>query len=141
MNRRINSPELPNRLNSPKRGKASIWISGGNEEIYLVNNSERVLSKVSASSGGFTSHDDGVIPSSRDIKYSYSEVLPGEAVLIEKLDGYYDLDFVHQLSLLIEDKVLGHLEILTQPDKGEIRTQALFWEEDTPSEKITIKEV
>jgi hypothetical protein len=141
VNRRINSPELPNRLNSPKRGKASIWISGGNEEIYLVNNSERVLSKVSASSGGFTSHDDGVIPYSTDIKYSYSDVLPGEAVLVEKLDGYYDLDHVHQLSLLIEDPVLGHVEIMTQPDKGEIRTQTLFWNEDTPSEKITIKEV
>ena len=141
MSKRIKSPELPNRLNSPKRGKASIWISGGNEEVYLVNNSERVLSKVSASSGGFISHDHGVIPYTSQAKYSYSAVLPGEAVLVEKLDGYYDLDYVHQLSLLIEDKLLGHLEILTQPDKGEIRTQALFWNGDTPSEKITIKEV
>lgn len=138
MAERIPSPELPHQLISQKLGKATIWISGGREEIYLVNNSGRTIKNVSASVGGFVSADDVAVPYSSESKYSYVDVQSGEAVLVEKLDGYYDLDYVHQLFLELDDEHLGHLELTTLPDKGKIKTQALFWEGDIPSEKIVI---
>ncbi|MCX4190816.1 hypothetical protein [Methylophaga sp. OBS3] len=138
MAERIPSPELPHRLISQKLGKATIWISGGSEEIYLVNNSGRTIKNIRASVGGFVSGDDVSVPYSSESKYSYIDVHDGEAVLVEKLDGYYDLDYVHQLFLELEDEHLGQIELTTLPDKGKIKTQALFWENDIPSEKLGI---
>jgi hypothetical protein len=88
---------------------------------------------------GFVSSDDDTVPYSSESKYCYTNVQTGEAVLVEKLDGYYDLDYIHQLFILLDDEKLGKLELRTLPDKGQIKTQALFWEGDTPSEKIVIE--
>lgn len=141
MVQRISSPELPSRPVTQKYGKASIWIDGGREEIYLVNNSGRTLKNVRSSTGGFVSSDDEPVPYSSESKYNYSDVQTGEAVLVEKLDGYYDLDYIHQIFIELEDEKLGKLELRTLPDKGEIKTQALFWEGDVPSEKIVIEKL
>lgn len=141
MTKRITSPELPNRLISQIDGKATIWVEGGDEESYFVNNSGRTINLVAASTAGFISSDDDVIPYSSKMKYSYANVLDGEAVMVEKLDGYYDRDYVHQLFLEIQDDNLGHFELMTLPDKGQIRTQALFWEGDIPSHKVVINKL
>lgn len=137
MEQRIPSPSLPNSLTNSKHGKPTLWISGGSNEIYLVNNSGRTIRHINASLGGFMSYDEGVISYSANSKYCYADVKDGDAVLVEKLDGYYDLDYIHQLHLELDVESLGRLEVITLPEKGQIKTQDILWEGNIPSEKIT----
>lgn len=130
------------KLKSNKHGFPALWIDGGDEKIYLVNNSNKVIANVSSSSGGFTTSDDDVVVStSSEGKYHYKKVEPDSSVLIEELDGYYDLDYVHQLFIKIEDKYIGHIEIATRPDKGRIPTQTIIWEDGSFSEKVSVTEL
>lgn len=138
MSERIPAPSIPRSLDSRYTGKPIIWISGGTQKIYLVNSTDHAITSVSSTAAGFVSYDDGVIPYSSDLKFEHTNIQRGEAVLIEKLDGYYDLDYSHQLSLVIDDERLGMFEVRTSPTKGKISTQTIYWEGNVPSEKIHI---
>ncbi|MBV33920.1 MAG: hypothetical protein CMP47_00375 [Rickettsiales bacterium] len=66
--------------------------------IYFVNCSEEVLRKVDSSTSGFITLDDTVAPLEGG-EDNYRNVLPGEAVLVDKYNVVYDSDGLKQLSI------------------------------------------
>lgn len=77
--------------------------------------------------GGQTVDDDCITVSTEN-RYEYKNVKPNDAVKVEEFDGYYDLDYVLQVSLKVQSKKLGSIEILTPSKKGGIDEVVLLWD-------------
>lgn len=71
------------------------------DELYFVKDSEETLETVSASTGGFQTSDDGILPVGGN-GYVYHHVKPREAVKIEEFDPVLDSDFLFQVEIRLQ---------------------------------------
>lgn len=88
--------------------KPKYWLARDGGELYFINNTEEVLDSVSTSTGGFATFGDDVA-TVNSTSYTYEDVLPQETVKIEEYDGYFDLDYVLQVTIHLESKIEGNL--------------------------------
>lgn len=93
--------EEPPLLYLASTGSENIIVS----ELYLVNNSEEMLSHVSSDIGGFVSTDDDVLTVSGSL-IEYQEVAPQEAVLLDYYHQMYDSDYTLALYINVESPTL-----------------------------------
>ena len=68
----------------PALRKPLFWLCLAGDQLYFVNDSEETLETVSASTGGFQTCDDGVLPV-RGGGYLYHQVKPREAVKYRRI--------------------------------------------------------
>lgn len=104
-----------------------LWLAREEGELYLVNNSQETLDWVLVGTGGFQTLDEDVIPLRKPCSLFYEEVKPKDAVLLDTFDGIYDLDYLFQVSMLIQSEMLGRFEIRSPAGKGEIKETVLLW--------------
>ena len=105
-----------------------LWLAGDGNELYLVNSSGETFDSVVAGSGGFQTIDDNAVSVSTDSSYKYQNIKPNDAVKVDEFDGFYDLDFHIQASLIVKSERIGHVVILTSPKKGGIGETVLLWD-------------
>lgn len=103
------------------------WLARKGQELYFVNNSDEILDVVSTHTGGCETCDNEVVRISDDVGFTYRSVKPNEAVKVDEYDEFYDLEYLLQLSLRIESKTQGCINILTRPAKGSIEEVILLW--------------
>ena len=113
------------------------WLARKGLELFFVNSSEETLDLVSVHTGGCVTSDDSAVSITDDVGYTYHDVKPNEAVKVDEYDDFYDLDFLLQVSLRIESKKEGVLNILTWPQKGGIGETIIMWS-NGESGKVTI---
>ena len=132
------------RRNGPDPRRPILWLAHGHEdrgEMYLVNATGDTLDRVVADAGGCITVDDGALSVTSDSPYAYRNVADGEAVKVEQYDGYYDLDYLLQISLLVESRGLGRLQILTPPEKGGVGELVLLWEDGEAGRHVSITKI
>ena len=78
--------------------------------LYFVNCSDDVLRKIKSSKGGFITLDD-TVASLEGKEDAYRNVLPGEAVLVDKYNAVYDSDGLKQLSIEVYENERPPFEI------------------------------
>ena len=126
----------------PKENRLPIlWFAREGKELYLVNSSEEMLDFVAAGIDEFQTVDDDCITVSSENKnkYEYKNVKPNDAVKVEEFDGYYDLDYLLQVSIQIQSKNLGNIEIFSPPEKGGIGEIVLLWDTMEKGKNVSIK--
>lgn len=129
-------PNVPPHLR--KERKPLLRIVNDRNELYFINDSDETIDRLTASSGGFFTEDDGaVMVESSDI-YRYADVQPGEAVKIEEYDGFYDLDLVLQVYIRVESRTLGCLEIVPPANKGGVNSGVLLWDSNEAGRYTTV---
>lgn len=93
----------------------SVHRTGG--KLYFLNQTARVLDKVTNSSVGLVRTDDeGHGAATSEFTISYEMVQPGEAVLIDEFDDYIDADSV--IGTFIDVQVDGRCESFSVFGKG-----------------------
>ena len=78
--------------------------------LYFVNCTQEVLRKVESSKGGFVTLDD-TVASLEGNNEVYRNILPGEAVLVDKFNMVYDSDGLKQLSIDVYENQRPPFEI------------------------------
>ena len=93
-------------------------------QLFFLNHSVQVLEKVTNASIGVVSMDDegGAAPTS-EFKTCYELLQPGEAVLIDEFDDYFDVDSV--IHTTIEVQCHGTTETFHASGKGGPGTKIL----------------
>lgn len=104
------------------------------DELFFVNDTDETLAHVAAFTGGFITADDDAL-SLEGANLVYHDVCPGEGVKVEAFDGYYDLDYVFQLSFEVACGQ-GTWRILTRAQKGSIAAQELLWDDGSPGRHV-----
>lgn len=123
-------PDMPPR--KPENRKPKLWLATKpcdeendiGYELYLVNEMEEMLSLVNV-------YPDGV----------YKDVQPKEAVMVDKYDGYYDLDYLMNVALEIKAESLGHIRIVTPASKGGIGEMVLLWDSGEAGKHVGVTKV
>ena len=93
----------------------SVHRTGG--KLYFLNHTARVLDKVTNSSVGLVRTDDeGHGAATSEFTISYEMVQPGEAVLIDEFDDYWDADSV--VATYIDVQIDGESESFSIFAKG-----------------------
>jgi hypothetical protein len=118
-------PAYPPR--KPELRKPVFWLARDGDELYFVNNSSETLERVKIDSACFQTTDEGVYMPPDDGGYYYSNVEPDEAVLAKVFDNYYDLDFLHQIQVVIRYSQ-GKVMLLSPLEKGNIYETILLWD-------------
>ena len=103
------------------------WLARKGEELFFVNSSKDTLNFVIADSGGFQTVDDDVMAVGNNDKYDYKNVKPNQAVKVEEYDGFYDLDYILQVSIRVQSKSIGCIELITPAKKGGVGETVLLW--------------
>ena len=109
-------PSRPERTpgNTPKV-QFSVDRTGG--KLYFLNQTAQVLDKVTNSSVGLVRTDDeGGGAATSEFTISYDLVQPGEAVLLDEFDDYFDADSV--IGTFIDVQVDGEIESFSVFGKG-----------------------
>jgi hypothetical protein len=101
--------------------------SGSDNEshIYCKNNTDETLVSVTSQSGGFETCDEDLVCVTGE-EIIYKDVLPGESVLVEKYDNFYDTDYVLGVSLTVESPAIGKRSFYCS-EKGGVRNQTLLY--------------
>ena len=122
----------------PENRRPLLWLACEGNEVYLVNSSEETLDLVVAKTGGFQTVDEDVMPVASKDKYEYLNVKPNNAVKVEEYDGFYDLDYVLQISVRIQSKKLGCIEIISPAEKGGPGETVLLWNTNENGKHVSI---
>lgn len=141
---RLPGTDKPHRVGPPEKRIPLLWVTrlepvDMKSEVYLLNDSGEILKEVVASSGGFASADDEIIPISSKNKLIYNDVQLGEAVKIDEYDLAFDSDFILSISVQIKSKSLGHIELISSGRKGGINDNVLLWDTMETDESVTKK--
>lgn len=107
-----------------------LWLARRAGELYLVNESEEVLERVSASPIGWLrlGYEEGVAPLNQPTPcIDYHDVPEGAAVKVAEYDDFYDLDFDLGVSLVIQSQRMGCVELQTPLNKGGVKETVLLW--------------
>lgn len=118
-----------------------LWLARDGNELYFVNSSDETLDLVTAGTGGFQSVDDDCINVSSVNKYEYKNVKPNDAIKVEEFDGFYDLDYVLQVSIQVKSNNLGNIEIFSPSKKGGIGEAILIWDTMENGKNVWIKKL
>ena len=116
-----------------------LWLVRERNEIYLVNSSEDTLDFVIATSGGFQTVDDYVIVVNSKNEYEYKNIKPHDAVKVEEYDGFYDLDYYLNITLMVQSIGIGCLEIISPVKKGGVGETVLLWNTKENGKDVSIK--
>ncbi|WP_413699270.1 hypothetical protein ACLKMH_17470 [Psychromonas sp. KJ10-10] len=81
-----------------------LWLVRKGKELYLINSSGETLDLVIAETGGCQTVDDDCSTVTTSNKFEYSNIKPNDAVKVEEFDGFYDLDYLLQVSMRIQSK-------------------------------------
>ena len=85
-------------------GHPLYWYSRQGNELWFVNSTSNVLKKLVASGAGSATLDgDEVFTTSATPDRVYVDIQPGEGVLVDEFDGFYDLDLLCYTEVLITD--------------------------------------
>ncbi|NIC38686.1 hypothetical protein HBJ58_18615 [Halomonas desiderata] len=124
-----------------RRPRFWLELRGGRNsgELFFVNDANESLLAVKVAPAGFMTADDDT-QSLEAADYTYHDVAPNEAVKVAEFDGYYDLDFVFQLSIEVTSPRYGEVLMTTPPKKGCIRGQVLLWDDDEPGKNVVVVE-
>ena len=112
----------------PETRAPVLWLAREGNELYLVNSSKSTLDLVIADGSGFQTVDDEVIKVNNTEKYEYTNVKPNNAVKIEEYDGFYDLDLILFVTIMIKSKDLGCINITPCGKKGGVKETVLLWD-------------
>ena len=74
-------------------------------------------------------------------KYEYKNVKPNDAVKVEEYDGFYDLDYLLQVSMSVQSKNIGSIEISTPPEKSGIGEMILLWDTMENGHNVSINKL
>ncbi len=110
--------------------KPLLWVVRDGDEIFLVNETNETLDFVFSNTGGFATWDDIVENVSNRELYKYQDVKNGSAVKVEEFDGFYDLDYIIDVSVSIKSRSLGNQTFTIRGGKGgkDIRhQQVVLW--------------
>lgn len=118
-----------------------ISVSGDSaDELFFVNDTDETLHHVATFTGGFITADDDAL-ARQEASVVYHDVLPHEGVKVEAFDGYYDLDYVFQLSFKVCSERQGNLCIVTPAQKGGISEQELFWDDGSHGKRVVVEKL
>ncbi len=85
-------------------GHPLYWYSRQGNELWFVNSTPAVLKKLVASGAGSATLDGHeVFTTSATPDRVYVDIQPGEGVLVDEFDGFYDLDLLCYTEVLITD--------------------------------------
>ena len=73
-------------------------------------------------------------------QYEYKNVRPNSAVKVGEYDGFYDLDYVLQVSLKIQSKSLGCVDVLSPAKKGGVEETVLLWDSNEVGKGVYIEQ-
>lgn len=104
-----------------------LWLARHDNELYLVNHTNQIFDQVLVATGGFQTLDNNVMPISGHNMLTYKKVKPDDAILLDTFDGIYDLDYLFQVSMIIQSDKFGCFEIRSPTEKGEIQETVLLW--------------
>ena len=117
-----------------------LWLARSGCDLFLVNESEEILDFVFAGTGGFQTVDEDVMTVASKDQYEYTNVKPNSAVKVDEYDGFYDLDYVLQVSLKIQSKSLGCVDVLSPAKKGGVGETALLWDSNEAGKGVYIEQ-
>lgn len=100
--------------------KPLFYVTQDGQEYYFINNSDDVIKNVQVDFGGFLTADDDVLSKSKT-GYSYDDVLPHEAVVVNVADPYDD--FTYQWKIVLNYGPNTSTTFLTIPNKDEFVLQ------------------
>lgn len=109
----------------PELRKPALWLHRCGDELYLVNALDEPLDEVSVGSERSQTLDDDVLSQSAPVM-TYHDVAPGAAVKVDQYDGFYDLDHLIVLKLIVRSPSLGEVRFSTA-GKGGIEETVLIW--------------
>ena len=98
------------------------------ESLYFINESPVVLESLRASTRGFCTADDDVVPLPERC-LAYEMVQPDEAVLVGRFSQVSDSDYVLQIVISVECEAMGSVQLASETGKGGIDSQVLAWKE------------
>ena len=138
---RLGGPVGPRAAENRRPLYRLISVSGDSaDELYFVNDTDETLRHVTTFTGGFITADDEAL-TLQEASVVYHDVLPHEGVKVEAFDGYYDLDYVYQLSFEVCSERQGTLRIVTAAQKGGISEQELFWDDGSHGKRVVIEKL
>lgn len=108
------------------------------KNYFFVNSSKDTLNFVIADSGGFQTVDDDVMALGNNDKYDYKNVKSNQAVKVEEYDGFYDLDYILQVSIRVQSKSIGCIELITPAKKGGVGETVLLWNTNENGVNVSI---
>jgi len=109
----------------PELRRPALWLHRCGDELYLVNALDEPLDEVSVGGERSQTLDDDVLAQSAPVM-TYHDVAPGAAVKVDQYDGFYDLDYLIVLKLIVRSPSLGELYCHTA-GKGGIEETVLLW--------------
>ncbi|PRY73207.1 hypothetical protein [Halomonas ventosae] len=117
-----------------------ISVSGDSaDELYFVNETDETLRHVAAFTGGFITADDEAL-ALQEANVVYHDVLPHEGVKVAAYDGYYDLDYVFQLSFEVSSDRQGTWRIVPPAKKGGVPAQELLWDDGSHGRRVVVEQ-
>lgn len=122
----------------PELRRPVLWLARSGNEMYLVNDSKETLELVAADCRGWLTVDDQSATKGSMPTYRYERVQAADAVKVEEYDGFYDLDYVLQVYLLIQSPGLGRLQIVSPPGKEGIEETVPLWDTGEPGKYVRI---
>lgn len=82
-------------------------LDGGDIGIFFVNNTEEVLERVTAGTGGCQTIDDEITSfGGSSPQYSYEIVMPDEAIQVESYHIIFDSDYLLQLNIEVQSAIV-----------------------------------
>lgn len=126
-----NSPFGPMPPRKAETKKPGLWLARQEDELYLVNDSEEVLERISASTSGWLriGHQEGVALLDKPPRcVTYQGVPQGAAVKVEEYDDFYDLDFDLGVCLEVRTPTMGCMELQTPLTRGGVQETVLLWD-------------
>ena len=107
------------------RSEDELFYLEGNYDVWFVNNTNEVLTKVTTNSGGCITADDDVVTLAPN-SLIYEDVKPKEAVQIDELDMYI-ADFIIEFSVDVAAPSFGRLSLRSGAEKGGNTGATLLW--------------
>ena len=107
-----------------------LWLARRAGELYLVNESQEVLERVSALPIGWLriGYEEGVAPLDQPARsVVYSDVPSGVAVKVDEYDDFHDLDFDLGVNLEIHSLELGCVEFQTTLTRDGVQETVMLW--------------
>jgi hypothetical protein len=111
----------------PETRKPLFFLARDGDDVYFVNDSTETLNTVVSDAGGLLNIDDEEDIGVSGPKYSYENVLPGEAVKVENYHPMFDSDFLLQLEVKVWSPAFGG-KTFRAIGKGGVKETVLFWD-------------
>ena len=139
--KRLSSAPLP-KLNPDEQRKPVFWLHyeavkgryplDDETAVYFVNGSGFVLDRVCRTPIPKFSSLTESEPGTPHPNFDHTEVKPGEAVVIDAYDYFYDKDAYLCADVTLRHEKIGRLRIIGETRKGTISEGVLLWDTGEP---------